>query len=450
MRSVVLILILVLLVLPLPAQEVNAEDQGLHLQAVGKSQARGSLAVIATHSQTRLVAEGDQVGELKILTISDEAVLAEVGGEKWKIEFEYKPGPKLLEFQPEKRFSMDVEGRDFEETVDKITRGMGADMICGGLDTALKGWLEDLSGKEALDGICTPREIEYLWEGKTFCVHRTGEKPQVAPGSLTPAVEEEALTLDARAADFVYLLHMIARLAGKNIYSDPDAQGIATAHLGSASPLGSARALAILQAASYGLVEKGDWWYVALPDRVAEFDRNPLWGDDPDLRPEIQLGQYVNADLVYMLQLVAGKTGRSTILAPDVEGSVTIQMAKPAPVLGVLTLMMNGQGRDGKSMDWTYGPQFLTSPPVDLDLDESDGPRLSYSAEEPWVQVPAVDVLKEVASTLELNLVLPADFEADIFVNLKDAPAKKSLDCITQVLGYRYTIEGKMLTLARK
>ncbi len=441
-----LFLFLLGLTLPLGAQEPRStEEFELFLRAVARVDGV-TQAIIANDERAVMVKEGQQVGDFKIVEIASESVLVEYEGEPWKIEFEYRAGPKAEAFDASKRFSMDVEGWEFEEVLEKVTRGMGADLISGGLDASVEGWLEDLSGREALEACCAQLEVESQWVGEAFCVHRTGEKPAVS--GLAPG-EEPALSLAAQDADFVILLQMIARLAGKNVFSDADVAGIATAHLRSASPVGAARALAGVQAASYGLVEKAGWWYVTRPDRAREFEVDSGWVGEFDESPRIHLEtDYVNADLIYILNLLAERTGRSMVLSREVEGAVNLSMSEPAPVLAVLSLLMSGQGRDVESMDWNFGPDFLTSPPVDIAPDSS-GPRVSFAGEEPWIQVPASEVLAEVARALELELDWPADFDVELYVNLREAPARSALDHIVGVIGCEYAVEGTSLRVSR-
>lgn len=62
-------------------------------------------------------------------------------------------------------------------------------------------------------------------------------------------------------------------------------------------------------------------------------------------RPKLVTLDFVNADLVYVIKILAKEMGRNVYIGPGVEGSVTVTL-KSVPVDGALALILKMQEND--------------------------------------------------------------------------------------------------------
>lgn len=65
----------------------------------------------------------------------------------------------------------------------------------------------------------------------------------------------------------------------------------------------------------------------------------------PAKRPKLVSMDFVNADLVYVVKMLAREMGRNVYIGPGVEGSVTVSL-KAVPVDGAMALILKMQPKD--------------------------------------------------------------------------------------------------------
>lgn len=271
-------------------------------------------------------------------------------------------------------------------------------------------------------------------DGVTF-----GYKQQTFPVRLRPPAERDLLSVPGAGQDPAhvilsgvptpYALRLLAGAAHNSLYVFPTAAGKVSVSNSSTSLRGVMNAIA-----ASASMEVTDYAGFTV---VAPSNTNPAnWtvsGADT-LTGKVSF-DFHDAELPYVLLILAKESKQSCVVGSDVGGTVTIYTTEPQPIHTLLTLAARGQ-KDPPSV--TVGNGMLVASRLALEGSDAgeSGPPIDFSPRD-FRPTSAEEVLQAVARKMKLKLVLPPGFRGRAYVHLAHAPALTAARQLLAVNGYR-------------
>lgn len=278
----------------------------------------------------------------------------------------------------------------------------------------------------------------------TFDAKTAGEAVKLPPKALQPAGPDDTISLRLHGIDRVYALKLLAKAMHQNILFCPsDATDRLDLSVTGASLKGVFSGLI----SSGGLESRGldKTMVVGTPKQMAE--PPAVIPGQTKVEGQVKL-DFVNADLVYVLYIMAKEMKRNLIVGPGVEGSVTITTETAVPVGQLLQLIV---GVQDDHLEAALDNHFLVVgkrvPAVAAPAQV--GPSFSFQPKEAWASVNVSEIVSKVATLLKLKAVLPPQFKGTVSLNLERVPALLALERILALNGYRFKIEKNNLIITK-
>lgn len=267
---------------------------------------------------------------------------------------------------------------------------------------------------------------------------------KLPPEALHPSGPEDTISLRLQGIDRVWALKLLAKDMHQNIWFGPSC---APDPLNLQVNGGSRKGIFSVLSGSGRLESRrlDSILVLGTAEQVANAPA-PIPGQS-DVEGQVKF-DFVNADLVYVLSVLAKEMKRNLIVGPGVEGSVTITTETAVPTGQLLQLLVGGQD---EHLEAALDKHFLVvgkSLPAVV-APSAEGPRFSFQPKEPWEPVDLSDVVAKVATQLKLKPVLPANFKGTVYLSLEGVPALLALERILALNGYRFHVDKGSLIITK-
>lgn len=259
----------------------------------------------------------------------------------------------------------------------------------------------------------------------------------------SPSGPDDTVTARLQAIPCKPALRLLARAQDKSIWIDPRVSGTVDLRVENGSLQGLLECLA---ARLEMQVLERDGITRVVPAAVAAKDFELPAADT--LTGQVKF-DFNEADLVFVLRILAQEAGRSLVMSADVKGDVTLTTNTALPIKTLLPLVCGGQVMPLQAS--AQGGFLTVASNLPTFSDDATGPTLSYAApRDDFKPVAVADVLKQVAQKTNLKLVLPPGFKARAYVVLAEAPVLAACERMLAVSGYKYTVDqGQLVVTAR-
>jgi hypothetical protein len=450
MRNVLKLFLICLLLSVAAAQE--REETELTVAAIAVTP-NGKAAVL--HEEfSYLVWEGQTLFGIKAIKIGPEGVTFSEDGREWLVEFkginQDDLPTKAASFDPSASVTLgSFEDADLQYVVTNLASQCGAGWLLPmWLEGAVISEKESLPVSDALKTVLKQQEqpLDYLWSQGVLLVAEKKVLEQLGPDPLRVDPASDKLRLETAGVDLADLLMLMAKGVGRDLLVGSEVDGeVYDVSLTDVSVMGAFRVLLLFDEEAFSMKEDDGLLFVGSTDRVSAWSYPARGQDDKEMKMD-----FLNADLAYILNLLASKMELSFVAGGSLDGSVTCYLDKPRPAIEVLQLVSYSQ--EGLP-SYQVIDDFLVVPmPIDVDpsVERSDA-RVDFEPEKPWVEVPLTELVEALRVPLEVKeLETPDGLDGEVFARLSDAPAEMALALALDSGGYDYTLQDGVLNITAR
>lgn len=361
LRSILVVLATICLTFaPTLPQEI--EKPPLECEGVLVTQ-KSAWAIVGNGESLKVLERGEKIGDYTLESVSEEGVTIRYVGGDTELAFSYPISAGEEQFELElpaikaSNLANSVIVSDFGYLVQALSKAFAKQtIVCAEASFEVVGVMQDNATFEELLAEGLPEGNEVVEIGDLTVVCATGLSAGVRDAKPISDSQKQ-VTLDFVHAELVYVLKVLAKEIEKDIVLSPDVEGAVTVQVQNRLASSLVPLVLLMQEEPPALKEEDGILLIGPIGRVSPSDQS-----DSRLDKAVTL-DFVNADLAYVLMILAQEAGLEPYVQREMAGSVTATL-KSRSVVQTLSVLLAAQKTEhhwkvenDRLIVWTDAPE---------------------------------------------------------------------------------------------